>query len=41
VAPRAMEKKIPKGHNHDPFSYEVDTWSQLQSTFARSTVKKG
>jgi len=41
VAPRAMEKKIPKGHNHDPFSYEIDTWAQLQSQFARGPVKKG
>lgn len=41
VAPRAMEKKIPKGHNHDPFSYEIDTWEQLRSQFARSTVRKG
>lgn len=40
VAPRAMEKKIPKGHNHDPFSYEIDTWSQLQPQFARGNVKK-
>jgi tetrathionate reductase subunit B len=41
VVPRAMEKKIPKGHNHDPFSYEIDTWSELRSQFARSPVKKG
>lgn len=41
VVPRAMEQKIPKGHNHDPFSYEIDTWSELQSQFARATVKKG
>lgn len=41
VAPRAMEKKIPKGHNHDPFSYEIDTWAQLQSQFARGPAKKG
>ncbi len=31
--PRAMEKKIPKGRNHDPRSYEIDTWATLQSDF--------
>ena len=41
VAPRAMEKKIPKGHNHTPFSYEIDTWSELRSQFAGGPVKKG
>lgn len=34
VVPRAMENKIPKGRNHDPFSYEIDTWSQLKAEFA-------
>lgn len=37
TVPRAMEKKIPKGHNHDPFSYEIDTWSELQSRFSPVT----
>jgi tetrathionate reductase subunit B len=30
---REMEKKIPKGRNHDPRSYEIDTWAELRSTF--------
>ena len=33
VVPRAMERKIPKGRSHDPFSYEVETWDQLRSEF--------
>lgn len=28
---REMEKKIPRGHNHDPHSYEIDTWATLES----------
>jgi tetrathionate reductase subunit B len=31
-----MEAKIPKGHGHDPFSYEIETWAQNQSLFPRS-----
>jgi len=34
VVPRAMEKKVPKGRPHDPLSYEIDTWDQLQAAFA-------
>lgn len=33
VVPREMEKKLPHGRNHDPFTYEVDTWAQLQSDY--------
>ena len=40
AVPRAMEQKIPKGRNHDPFSYEIDTWSQLQSEFSPQPAKK-
>lgn len=29
-----LEKKVPKGRNHDPFSYEIDTWAQLESQFS-------
>lgn len=31
---REMEKKIPKGRNHDPSSYEIDTWAMLESDFS-------
>ncbi len=30
---REMEKKIPEGRNHDPRSYEIETWATLQATF--------
>ena len=30
---REMEKKIPKGRNHDPRSYEIETWAVLASRF--------
>jgi len=30
---KAMEKKIPKGKVHDPYSYEIETWSSLDSEF--------
>jgi tetrathionate reductase subunit B len=30
-----MEAKIPKGRVHDPYSYEIETWTQLQSEFPR------
>lgn len=33
TVPQAIEQKIPEGRNHDPVSYEVDTWDQLKSTF--------
>ncbi len=43
-----LEKKVPKGRNHDPFSYEIDTWAQLESQFTptnqereRQAAKKG
>jgi tetrathionate reductase subunit B len=31
-----MEQKIPKGRVHDPYSYEIETWSQLQSQHPRA-----
>ena len=30
-----MEAKLPKGHVHDPYSYEIETWTQLQAQFPR------
>lgn len=30
---REMERKAPKGRNHDPHSYEIDTWATLESDF--------
>ena len=27
---REMEKKIPKGKVHDPYSYEIETWTSLE-----------
>jgi tetrathionate reductase subunit B len=30
---RDVERKIPRGRNHDPRSYEIETWATLQSTF--------
>jgi tetrathionate reductase subunit B len=32
----AMEAKIPRGRMHDPYSYEIETWAQVQSRFPRS-----
>jgi hypothetical protein len=32
---KAMEKKIPKGRLHDPYSYEIETWAQLEAEFPR------
>ncbi|MGV7211330.1 4Fe-4S dicluster domain-containing protein [Oxalobacteraceae bacterium A2-2] len=29
VVPREMERKLPKGRNHEPESYEADTWTRL------------
>jgi tetrathionate reductase subunit B len=29
---KAMEAKIPKGRIHDPFSYEIETWAQLDAS---------
>jgi tetrathionate reductase subunit B len=31
----AMEAKIPKGKVHDPYSYEIETWTQLRPTYAK------
>ena len=33
---KAMESKIPKGKAHDPYSYEIETWTSLEPTFPRS-----
>jgi hypothetical protein len=33
---RSMEKKVPKGRNHDPRSYEIETWAVLESTFDKA-----
>ncbi len=30
---KEMEAKIPKGHLHDPYSYEIETWATLESQF--------
>lgn len=30
---RDLEQKLPKGRNHDPRSYEIETWATLRSTF--------
>ena len=30
-----MEAKIPKGKVHDPYSYEIETWTSLDSTFPK------
>jgi tetrathionate reductase subunit B len=30
---RELERKLPKGRNHDPRSYEIETWATLQATF--------
>ncbi len=32
---KAMEAKIPKGKVHDPFSYEIETWTSLEPTFPK------
>jgi tetrathionate reductase subunit B len=32
---KAMEAKIPKGRVHDPYSYEIETWAQLESLFPK------
>ena len=28
-----MEAKVPKGHVHDPYSYEIETWTARQAQF--------
>lgn len=40
VVPRAMEHKIPKGHSHDPHSYEIDTWAELKARFVQAAPVK-
>jgi tetrathionate reductase subunit B len=32
---KAMEAKIPKGRVHDPYSYEIETWTQLKPLFPK------
>ena len=32
---KEMEKKIPKGRIHDPYSYEIETWAQLEAEFPK------
>lgn len=32
---KEMEKKIPKGKVHDPYSYEIETWTALESQFPK------
>ena len=31
----AMESKIPKGNRHDPYSYEIETWTSTESQFPK------
>jgi tetrathionate reductase subunit B len=35
-----LERKVPKGRNHDPFSYEIDTWAQLKSDFSPTNQQR-
>jgi tetrathionate reductase subunit B len=35
-----LEKKVPKGRNHDPFSYEIDTWAQVRSDFSPTNQRR-
>jgi tetrathionate reductase subunit B len=32
---KQMESKIPKGRVHDPYSYEIETWAQLEAVFPK------
>jgi tetrathionate reductase subunit B len=32
---KELENKVAEYHNHDPFSYEVETWPKLEATFTR------
>ena len=32
---KEMEQKIPKGKVHDPFSYEIENWTSLESQFPK------
>ena len=33
---KEMESKIPKGRIHDPYSYEIETWTQLAPQFPKN-----
>jgi tetrathionate reductase subunit B len=33
---KEMESKIPKGKVHDPYSYEIETWTQLAPIFPKA-----
>lgn len=37
---REMEAKVPKGRNHDPRSYEIETWATLESRFDREEEER-
>jgi tetrathionate reductase subunit B len=39
VVPREIERKLPKGRNHDPFTYEIDTWAELKSDYGTGSKK--
>lgn len=39
VVPREIENKIPKGRNHDPFTYEIDTWAELRADYGSGKDK--
>ena len=30
---RELERKVPAGRNHDPRSYEIETWAKLEARF--------
>ena len=32
---KEMEQKIPKGRVHDPYSYEIETWTSLEAQFPK------
>lgn len=32
---KEMEAKVPKGRNHDPWSYEIETWAGLDAEFPK------
>ncbi len=32
---KEMEAKIPRGQVHDPYSYEIETWAGLESSFPK------
>jgi tetrathionate reductase subunit B len=39
VVPREIENKLPKGRNHDPFTYEIDAWAELKSDYGTGKKK--